>query len=158
MDEKEQQFQHFIKTGRYLYKGVEYTDPPHQLEIDTGRGVMYLHNVIMATTILRVCRLNDTARNAPSDLICLVIDLVNSPYSNKRTSGRTVKKFPVFLKISGVESIMDMKVPPNGDFQIVDKTGGECYDFKNVPGQLLYDLWVGKFVDIIMGYTGVVKS
>jgi len=149
-------FEHWQKTGKYLYKGVEYTDVPHELEVDLGRGVLYLHNLIAGTTVLRVCRI-------PRDTITLVtigtpvIDLINSPSGGRNTAGKVIKRKPAFLEISGSESMMDMRVPPTGSFQINNEAGQSYFDFKNVPGNLLYDLWMGKFVDITMGYTGVNK-
>lgn len=136
-----EEFERFLATGKYLWKGVEYTNPPHQLEVDTGRGVMYLHNLLSGRTALRVCRI-------PDDLIRLfevgtvVIDLVHTPVRRGGKAGKVIKKEPVFLSIEA------------DGFDIEDEAGQIYFTFKNVPDRLMKDLWLGNFVDITIGFTG----
>jgi len=139
-----EQFEHFLATGKYLWKGVEYTSPPHQLEVDTNRGVLYLHNLMSGITALRVCQI-------PDDLVRLfevgtvVIDLAHVPARRGGKAGKIIKKEPAFLDIRADE------------FGIVDEAGLVYFTFKGVSANLIKDLWLGKFVDITLGYTGRAK-
>lgn len=146
-------FEHFLATGKYLWKGVEYANVPHQLEVDTNRGVLYLHNLMSGITALRVCRV-------PDDLIRLfevgtvVIDLMHSPVRRGGKAGKIIKKEPAFLDISGAQELLAGELPGPGGFSIVDEAGLVYFEFKNVPANLIKDLWLGNFVDITLGYTG----
>jgi len=146
-------FEHWLATGKYLWKGVEYAHAPHELEVDISRGVIYLHNLVMGGTVLRVCRV-------PDDIIrmfeigTVVIDLVRTPIRHGGKGGRIIKKSPVFLSISGSEQILTGVLPDTGSFSIADEAGQIYFEFKNVPGRLLKDLWYGEFVDITLGVTG----
>lgn len=147
------ELEHFIATGEYLYKGVEYSKPPHQLEVDTGRGVLYLHNLMSGQTALRVCQI-------PDDLVRLfevgtvVIDLIHTPVRHGGESGKIVKKEPVFMSISGTEELLARQPLSPGGFTIEDEASLVYFEFRNVPGNLLDGLWRGNFVDITLGYTG----
>lgn len=154
----EKRVKYWIQTGKYLYGGTSYDDPPHELEVDTGRGVIYVHNLLSAETVLRVCRV-------PRDVIGVIeidctamIDLVHSPSSARNVQGRIIKKKPVFIIPSGKEAMLDMKGPPDGNFKITNLEGQSYYEFTSVPGNLIFNLWVGKFVDITLGYTGIKKE
>ncbi len=135
------EYEYFLATGKYLWNNTEYTDPPHQLEVDTGRGVIYLHNLMSGKTALRVCRV-------PDDLIRLfetgtvVIDLVHTPVRRGGGAGRATKKEPVFLAIK------------TDEFDIIDEAGLIHFTFKGVPSNLISNLWLGEFVDITLGHTG----
>jgi hypothetical protein len=143
------------QTGKYLYEGISYSNPPHELEVDTGRGVIYVHNLISAETVLRVCRVpRDVIRVIEIDCTA-IIDLVHSPSSIRNVEGRMIHKKPVFIIPSGKEAMLDMKAPPDGSFKIINIKGQSYYEFTSVPGQLIFDIWVGKFVDITLGYTGI---
>ena len=52
-------FDHWMKTGKYLWKGIEYSHVPYQLEVDTSRGVLYLHSLVTGDTRLRTCRIHE---------------------------------------------------------------------------------------------------
>lgn len=149
-------FEHFLATGKYLWKGVEYNSLPFQLEVDTGRGVIYLHNLMSGQTALRVCRI-------PDDIIRLfetgtvAIHLVRTParkMGEVSKSGKIIKKEPVFLDISGAQIILAGRPPGPGEFSIADEAGLVFFEFENIPANLVRDLWIGKFVDITLGYTG----
>ena len=149
-----EEFEHFVATGKYLWKGVEYTNLPHQLEVDTSRGVIYLHNLLMGQTVLRVCRV-------PDDIIrmfemgTVVIDLVRTPIRHGGGAGKVIKKEPVFLSISGAQQLLTGTLPSGpGSFTIVDEAGQVYFEFRNVPERLIKDLWFGNFVDITLGHTG----
>ena len=138
-------FEHFRATGKYIWKGNEYTDPPHQLEVDTNRGVMYMHNLLSGITALRVCRI-------PDDLIHLfeagtvVIDLVHTPERRGGKKGKIIKKEPAFFSIEA------------NSFGIVDEAGLVYFEFRNVPDNLIKELWLGHFIDITLGFTGRTPS
>jgi len=146
-------FGHYLATGKYLWKGTEYTHIPRQLEVDTGRGVVYLHNLLSGRTDLRVCRV-------PDDIIrmfevgTVVIDLVHTPVRRGGKAGRIIKKEPVFLEISGAQELLAGELPGPGEFSITDEAGLVYFEFKNVPANLIEGLWFGNFVDITLGYTG----
>ncbi len=150
------EFEHWMATGKYLWKGIEYTKVPHQLEVDTNRGVLYLHNLMSGITALRVCQV-------PDDLIRLfevgtvVIDLVSTPVRRGGKAGKIIKKEPAFLDISGAQELLVGEFPGPGGFSIIDEAGLVYFEFKSVPANLIKDLWTGKFVDITLGYTGRAK-
>ncbi|GAI86640.1 unnamed protein product [marine sediment metagenome] len=141
--------EHFMLTGKYLWKGKEYNKPPHQLEIDVSRGVIYLHNLLTGKTFLRVCRI-------PDDMIRLfevgvvVIDLLHSPIRRGGKGGKIIKKEPTFLIISGGQELLAGRLPGPGEFKIVDETDSAYFEFRNVPANLIRDLWFGEFVDITL--------
>ena len=135
---------------KFLWGGVEYTDPPHQLEVDTGRGVLYLHAFVAGQTVLRVCRI-------PDDLIgpfvqgtgTVSINLKHTPAREGRAAyERVVKKEPVFL------SLPQQPKEEGNSFSIDDIAGTVLFDFEDVPGKVIEDLRFGRFADITIGYTG----
>ncbi len=146
-------FEHFMLTGKYLWKGREYDKVPRELEVDKRRGVIYLHNLMSGKINLRV-------RRIPDDLIHLfkigtvIINLKLTPLRRGGANGRSIKISPVFLSISGAEELLAGKFPGTGDFTIENKEGQAYFEFRNVPGNLIKDLWLGNFVDITLGYTG----
>lgn len=129
-----------ILTGK---GGNDPTDP-HQLEVDTGRGVLYVHSLLRGVTALRVCRIPDeSVRLFASEDGIVVIDLRG--YSHRlepHLKGRTIKKEPVFFDIR------------EDSFTVRSQAGVTLFEFKNVPLRLINDLRLGDFVDITLGYTG----
>jgi len=152
MVKKDLAYQHWLKTHMYLYKGVEYTNAPHELEIDTSRGVIYLHNLMDGKTVLRVCRIPDDLIHL-TNIGTITIDLIRTPSRHGHTPGKIIKKSPTFLNLSGAEKMMDLQTPEAGRFSINDESGMILVEFWSVPGRLLKDLWFGNFVDITLGYT-----
>lgn len=142
-------FEHWRQTGKYLWEGTEYSSPPHQLEIDLQRGVLYLHSLLIGRSSLRVCRIPDyvmwpfIAGTGPG-----VIDLKTTP---ERAEGHTLKgrveREPVFLDLPA-ESIDD-----GGSFAVRDIADTVLFVFHGVPGQIIKDLWLGEFADITVGWT-----
>lgn len=128
------------ETGKYLWKGKEYTHLPHQLEVDTGRGVLYLHNLLTGETILRVCQI-------PDDIIgmfeigTVVIDLVHTSAKHGGKGSKTIQE-PTFLNITG------------NSFVITNEGGQIFFEFKEVPAHLIKNLRLGDSVDITLGITG----
>lgn len=152
MNEQQDAFKHWQETGKYIYKGIEYTDVPHELEIDTNREVIYLHNLMDGRTVIRVCRIPDNLIHLVN-VGTIVIDLVRTPSRHGHTPGKVAKKSPTFLNLSGEERMLDLQTPETGRFSINDESGMILVEFLNVPGRLLKDLWFGKFADITLGFT-----
>ena len=149
-EDSNKEFEHWMKTGHYLWKGVEYTQVPHELEVDTGRGVLYLHNLMMKQTVLRVCRIHDELmRLFASGLISIGIDLKNTTIRRGGpVRGRIMKIAPVFLNLP------DFFKPGEGTFSIVDENKHLFFEFRHVPEKNIKDLWKGNFTDITIGVTG----
>lgn len=126
----------------FLLKGVEYTELPYQLEVDTSRGVLYLHNPRTGQSVLRICRIpDDLIRVFGRDFGTVIIDLKETPVRiGGNVRGRTIKIEPAFLYVD----------PSN--FTIED--GGMHLEVNNVPESLIKDLQAGRFVDITLGFTG----
>lgn len=146
-----ERLEHWLTTGKYLYKGVEYADVPHQLEVDTGRGVLYLHNLLMeGQTVLRVCRIpGDVLQVFAGGIGTVSIHLKTTATGRGIPRGKIIKKQPVFLNIPG--SFPEV----GGEFSIVNEAGQIFFEFGDVPGELMKALWRGDFADITLGYTGV---
>ena len=149
-------FDHYMQTGKYLYKGKEYDHVPYQMEVDTSRGVIYLHNLMSGITALRVCRIPDDMIRL-FDVGAVVIDLAHSPVRRGGKSGKVVKKAPTFISISGAQELLAGEPPGPGGFSITDEADLVYFEFRNVPANLINDLWFGNFVDITLGHTGRAK-
>lgn len=139
-------FEHWQRTGNYLYKGKEYLAPPHQLEVDTQRGVLYLHNLLSGMTVLRVCRIpGDILDVFMSRVGSTTISLLYTHTGGGIPRGRIVKREPVFLSF-----------PPDvsTSFDINDVDVRTIFSFRDVPYKLVNDLLMGGVVDITLGITG----
>lgn len=148
-------FQHWLSTGKYLWQGKEYTDPPHELEVDLRRGVLYVHSILAGQSVLRVCRIPDNvlwmfASGAGTAYIDLKTVAVRGQVSGSSgTLKGTIEKQPVFLDIPESYSVVD-----GGIFSIADEAGLALFSFSGVPGSIMKRLWYGEFADITIGFTG----
>ena len=137
-------FDHWMKTGKYIFKGIEYAHVPYKLEVDTSRGVIYLHSLMTGDTRLRVCRVHeDYTKIFEQGTGTVSIHLESSPVRNiLHTGGKVITKEPVFLELG------------ENSFTICDETGTVLLEFRQVPERLIQDLFTGTFTDITMGHTG----
>ena len=134
---------------------MNFRNPPHELKVDIGRGVVYLHNFLMGQTVLRVCRIPDCVIRL-FEVETVVVDLASTPERQEgiRRRGPVQRRSPSFLVISGADRMLSRTELDTGNFQIVGMSDKPYFEFRNVPGSLLYRLWVGVFVDMTLGITG----
>lgn len=128
----------------YTFKGPEYTSKPLELELDTGRGVLYLHDTTTGITILRVCRIPRKSILRWMMIGSVSIDLSTIEEGAESAEGPIRKESPVFLEISKAGEY----------FIVVDEAGAIIFEVLNVPEHLLESLDRYEFTDITCGYTG----
>jgi len=153
-EEELEPYRHWVLTGKYLWKGVEYTTAPYKLEVDTGRGVLYLHSLLTGQTVLRICRIPEEttmvflAGRSPT----LDIMAAHPRRIEARELGSIVEFSPVFLNIAG-------PFPPEerGAFTIETESGRILFEVVGVPRREMKSLWMGEFTDITIGLTGRVE-
>jgi hypothetical protein len=137
-------FDHFIRTGKYVWNNREYTDPPHRLEVGLGSGVMQVRNLLMDSLILRITGLTNK-------MLWTFSSVSDTVYINLQTP---VKKgeAPTISGVKTVEPVF-LQLPQNvpgkyGQFVIVNESGEAIFLFSEVPVKLLMDLWTAKLVNI----------
>jgi len=128
---------------QYIYRGTEYRDKPYELEVDTGRGVIYLHEPMTGATVLRICRVpeevTDTILGGGTGDLVLSYAVPRIGY----VGGRVIRKSPVFLAFEDPEWI-----------RIEDESGQVLLDVRGIPPGMSSGLRLGKFTDITVGVTG----
>ena len=135
---------------RFLFKGVEYISPPYELEVDPGRGVLYLHSLQTGLTVLRICKIPEEVwKDFGKEGYPVSIDLL---YTQPKTSpqihrGKIIKRSPVFLEFDP-RHLTEFTI-------IISDYEGIWIDVLNVPEDLVKTLERGEFVDITLGYTGM---
>lgn len=154
-------FEHWLATGKYLYEGVEYNHPPHQIEVDVGRGVLYIHSLMIGKTVLRICRIPDIVMieglvYLPKHFWSMSLGLKTTP-SGKGMSGHplwrrghvmVVKKEPVFFVLPDF-----FQMAEGGSFSVADEAGSVVLTVDDVPVRIMKSLWLGEFADITIGVT-----
>jgi len=133
---------------KFLSKGVEYISRPYELEVDPGRGVLYLHSLPIGLTVLRICRIPEEVwKDFGKEGYPVLIDLLRTQpkVSPEVTGMKIIKESPVFLDIG----------PRYTGFTIdISAYKGIWIDVLNVPEDLVRTLEKGEFVDVTLGYTG----
>lgn len=155
-----------VEAGKYYWQGVYFDSPPHQLEVDLGRGVLYMHSYLTGATALRVCRipgrvlwqfLAGVGIFAPGvpviDLQTTTPDALGESTGLKGIVKREVALFdlPEYTNgggrfvITGWESLEDI---------YRGEVSREFFVFTSVPLHIVKQLWFGEFADITIGFTG----
>jgi len=126
----------------FLWKEIEYTSPPLELEADISRGVLYLHDLRTGITLLRICRIPEEVM-AKVPTYGAVLDLAIAHPRVKTIRGKRFKKSPVFLDI----------YKEDNRFSIMVDDWDTVISVENVPMDYLGSLEKSKFTDITVGVT-----
>ncbi len=125
----------------YEYKGVQYISRHLEYELDTGRGVLYLHDLTIGMSVLRICRIPDGAVDMMLSGTAELDLATTTPRSESIIGEGKVRIAPVFLEVS------------EESFIVVKETGGILLEVKGVPENILATLREYKFSDITIGWT-----
>lgn len=140
-----------MTTQGYPYEGIEYIKPPHQLEVDTDRGVLYMHDLTAGQTVLRVCRIADhilVGFYNELGTVQLPLRSVIPRIRGVEERKGVLKKEPTFINLP------DHWDSNNGLFTIETEAGAVMFEFYNVPDRVMKSLLAGEFTDITIGVTG----
>lgn len=151
--QEEEAFQYFMKTGKYLYKGVEYPKAPHKASLNLPQGTLFVKSLLTGQLWLSVYRIPDHvmwmlvsgAGPAVMNLPDVVArgDAVATTGTLKGIDERT----PVFLELETAEE-------GTGNVGLMNEQAKWLYVFKGVPNEMMKDLWLGVPTDITVGVTG----
>ncbi len=136
----------------YTWRGTEYTDAPYELEANPRKGIVYLHDLTVGKTFLRICRVSEDVFTDMFEDKKALIDLASSRARlpiRHFPAGGTFKKSPMFVTVRE-------KIPPTGQpgFFIEDEAGIIWLEVRGVPEQKMRTLRDREFTDITVGYTG----
>lgn len=146
---------------KYHWQGVNFDSPPHQLEVNLSRGILYMHNCLTGVTSLRVCRI------PRRELQEFLVPALGAPVIDL---GLVIPGPPGGVTgLRGVErreiALLDLPeyTDGGGRFAIIGwnklediyrgEVSKEFFVFTSVPVRVVTKLWMGEFTDITLGVT-----
>ena len=116
----------------------DYTQTPYNLEVQTARGVLYLHT-LDGRTLLRICRIPASSLETLPHIA--TIDLATTLPGRGLTRTRTITKSPVFLNLGP------------SDLLVESEAGEILLEVTSVPKRQINSLQREEFTDITIGHT-----
>lgn len=159
MTEEDKAFEHWTKTGKYLYKGIEYSKPPSKMVVDAKNGTIEVGSVFQSTPSIIIHRVPDhilftyEIYNGK-----MVIDLDNTPYRGSIPSSKDTlnwkleHKEPLFYAWD--VPLHEVLYSDTNVFGLVDRKNRHILVVQNVPSDIIRSVFTGTFTQITLGMTG----